>query len=402
MLTADSAGNLSGTLTIPAKIPAGTKAVQFEGQGGSRAEAQFVGLGTLVTDVLQKVTTTTTIRYNYDPLAQTFSVDETMQLAGVDLWFTAKNGPVTVQIRETGNGYPTRTVLGAGRIKPDSIVVSGGGHTRILFDSPVSVLAGTEYALVVLCDDAQTSVAVANLGEFDQLAQQFVTVQPYQVGVLLSSSNASTWTAHQARDLTFRLLRAAYTETSKAVDLGSVAVSGATDMLLMSLAEEPGAATRVDYRLTLPDEGGTVLNVAQGQPVRFETPLTGTVAVSALLSGSAALSPVLWPGAQLIHGAVGLAADYVTRAVPAVGGTKALVIYDAAVPSGASVTPTLRCDAGEYAAMTAGDSTAMDDGYREYNFEATISNADTVRVKLDLTGTSLARPQVRNLRVMVI
>ena len=50
MLTADSAGKLSGTFTIPAKIPAGTKAVQFEGQGGSRAEAQFVGLGPLVTD----------------------------------------------------------------------------------------------------------------------------------------------------------------------------------------------------------------------------------------------------------------------------------------------------------------------------------------------------------------
>lgn len=402
MLTADSAGKLSGTFTIPAKIPAGTKAVQFEGQGGSRAEAQFVGLGTLVTDVLQKVTTTTTIRYNYDPLAQTFSVDETMQLAGVDLWFTAKNGPVTVQIRETSNGYPTRTVLGAGRINPDSIVVSGGGHTRIPFDSPVSVLAGTEYALVVLCDDAQTSVAVANLGEFDQLAQQFVTVQPYQVGVLLSSSNASTWTAHQARDLTFRLLRAVYTETTKTVELGAVAVSGATDMLLMSLAEEPGAATRVGYRLTLPDGDGTVLNMAQGQPVRFETPLTGDVAVSAVLSGGAALSPVLWPGAQLIHGAVGLSADYVTRAVPAVGGTKVRVIYDANVPSGAGVTPTLRSDDGGYFAMTAGNTTAMDDGYREYNFEATISNADTVRVKLDLTGTSLARPQVKNLRVMVI
>ena len=52
--------------------------------------------------------------------------------------------------------------------------------------------------------------------------------------------------------------------------------------------------------------------------------------------------------------------------------------------------------------MTAGDTTAMDDGYREYHFEASISNADIVRVRLDLTGTSLARPQVKNLRVMVI
>ena len=37
MITADSTGKLSGTFTIPADVPAGTKSVQFEGQGGSRA-----------------------------------------------------------------------------------------------------------------------------------------------------------------------------------------------------------------------------------------------------------------------------------------------------------------------------------------------------------------------------
>lgn len=98
MITADTSGKFAGTFTIPANVPAGTKSVRFEGQGGSRAEAQFVGIGTLVTDVLQKVTTRTTTFYQYDPLAQTFSVDETMQLGGVDLWFTAAGGPVTVQV----------------------------------------------------------------------------------------------------------------------------------------------------------------------------------------------------------------------------------------------------------------------------------------------------------------
>ena len=403
MITADNTGKCSGSFTIPANIPSGTKLVRFEGQGGSRAEAHFVGLGTEVTSIMQQVTTRTTSYYQYDPLAQTFRVDAPMQLAGVDVWFTAKgSSPVTLQLRETANGYPSRVVLATGRVDAADIVVSGGGHTRLLFDAPVAVLAGTEYALVLLCDDAQTSVAVAELGKFDQLAQRYVTSQPYQVGVLLSSSNASTWTAHQDRDLAFRLLRADYTSTSKTVDLGSVQVSGITDFLLTGVALEPGAGTRVEYKVTLPDEGHSVLTLADGQPVRLAAPLTGAVGVQAKLMGSAELSPVLWAGAQLIAGTAASTADYVSRAVPAISGTKVRVIYDALIPSGAKVETQYAKNAGNFTAMTAGSSTALDDGFREYTFENSISNADTVKVKLLLTGTSLARPRVKNLRAMVV
>ena len=402
MLTADKNGKVSGMFTIPASVPSGTKAVTFEGQGGARAEAQFVGLGTLVTDVLQQVTTRVTTWYQYDPLAQTFTVDEAMQIAGVDLFFTEKDGPVTVQLRETSNGFPTRTILGTGRVEPEDIVVTGGGHTRRLFDSPVAVVAGTEYAVAVLSDTPGNAVAIAELSEFDPILQQHVAQQPYQIGVLLSSSNASTWTAHQSKDLAFRLLRAHYETVEETVELGTVAVSGASDMLLTSLAEEPGAATRVEYRLTLPDSGKTMLTVAQGQPVRFAEPLTGDVAVTARLLGSEKLSPVLWPGAQLIHGAARQTADYVARAIVATGGTRVRLLFDAAIPSGASVTPSLSGDSGTYAAMDADGSTPLDDGYREYGYSASIVDVDTVRVKLTLTGTSLARPSVKNLRVMVI
>lgn len=402
MLTADKNGRVSGTFTIPANVPAGTKAVTFEGQGGARAEAQFVGLGTLVTDVLQQVTTRVTTWYQYDPLAQTFTVDEAMQLAGVDLFFTEKDGPVTVQIRETNNGFPSRTILGAGRVEPADMVVTGGGHTRILFDSPVSVVAGTEYAIVILSDTPGNAVAIAELSEFDPILQQHVAQQPYQIGVLLSSSNASTWTAHQSKDLAFRLLRARYETTEETVELGTVDVTAASDMLLTSLAEEPGAATRVEYRLTLPDTDKTMLTVAQGQPVRFAEPLTGKVAVTARLLGSEKLSPVLWPGAQLIHGAARQTADYVARAIVAVGGTRVRMLFDAAIPSGASVTPGLSVNGGEYKDMEADGSTPLDDGYREYGFSATIADADTVKARLSLSGTSLSRPSVKNLRVMVI
>ncbi len=70
-LTADDTGKLSGTFTIPAGVPAGTKLVVFRGgEGGSTAQATFVGQGTLEVTTLRQVQTVTNT--NIDPLAQTF------------------------------------------------------------------------------------------------------------------------------------------------------------------------------------------------------------------------------------------------------------------------------------------------------------------------------------------
>jgi hypothetical protein len=152
-----------------------------------------------------------------------------------------------VQIREVSNGVPTRTVLAEAVVPAASLVVTGGGHTRIRFDAPVALAASTEYALVILCNDADTAVAIAEMGQFDSLHQQWVAAQPYTIGVLLSSSNASTWTAHQTRDLTFRLLEAGYAEGTNTLDLGTATVTdGATDLILLALAESPHGAKRED------------------------------------------------------------------------------------------------------------------------------------------------------------
>lgn len=400
-LTANNQGQVTGKFTIPKGIPAGSKAVQFTGKGGSRGVATFIGQGNLQTTTLRSVTTTTVSYYRYDPLAQTFTLEEDLQLAGADLWFTAKGSTgVTLQIRETSNGYPTPTILVEQKVPSSEIIVSGGGHSRILFERPVALTAGVEYALVVLCDDAITALAVAELGKFDSKNQQWVTAQAYTVGTLLSSSNASTWTAHQDKDMTFRLLAANYSSLSREVDLGRAEVLQATDVMLMSVAEIPSAKTRVEYALTMPS--GETLTVSEGQPVRLASPISGQVEIKAKLAGIGKASPVLWPGSQLVSGSVELSADYVSRAVPAVGGNRAVLIYDAKIPSGATVTPYLRQDQGEFQVMSADGHQIGDDGFVEYIFKTADIVADTVQVKLVLTGTVLNRPLVSNIRVLVV
>lgn len=402
-LNANSAGLLAGKFTIPANIPAGSKRVEFVGAGGSRGEAVFIGQGELQTSTRQQITRITTSFWQQpgDPLAQTFTLDADTQVGGVDLWFVAKGAtPVVVQVRETTVGVPNKTVLAEARLSPAAIALSG--HTHISFAAPASLLAGAEYALVVACDDADTALAIAELGKWDNTASRWVTSQPYQVGVLLSSSNASTWTPHQDRDLAFRLLAAHPTETAKTLALGSVAVTNATDLMLLALADSPTAAARAEYSLGLPD--GSTVKVADGQPVRLPVQLTGSVSVSAHLVGTADASPVLFPGTQLVIGQVSETADYVSRAMPAGIDARVRVIFDALIPAGASVTVAASgVDAGDaFQAAAYQSSKALGDGWIEMTYElASISEA-MVKVKLTLGGNSASRPRVRNFRVIVL
>lgn len=400
-LTADAAGTIRGTFTIPAGVPAGAKPVEFRGgEGGSTAQATFVGQGTLEVTTLRQVQTVTNTAI--DPLAQTFTLDNAVQLAGADLWFTARgNSGVRVQLREVTSGVPTRTVLAEAVVPAEKIVVTGGGHTRVLFDAPVALAANTEYALVILCNDAETALSIAEMGQFDTLHRQWVAAQPYTIGVLLSSSNASTWTAHQTRDLTFRLLAAVYAEGANTLSLGTAEVTeAATDLILLALAETPTAQSRVEYELGLPD--GSVMTVAEEQAIHLSEPLTGPLSVKARLAGDAAGSPVLWPGSQILAGTLQQSAGYCTRSIKASGAVKAVLVYSAEIPSGASVTPEIQIDSGPWEAMTADGAVPQGDGYVEYKFKHELADADMVKARLTLSGSGAARPMLYDIRFMAV
>lgn len=398
---ANASGVVTGKFSIPAGIPAGAKQVTFVGAGGSRGNAVFVGAGVITDEVRRQVTTLTTTFWTVDPLAQTFSIAETCQIAAIDLWFSAiGTKPVQIQIRETSLGFPTRVVVGEARVQPGSVNTTS--HTRVTFAAPIQLLANVEYALVALCDDAVTELRMAELGKWDVTNARWVTSQPYQIGVLLSSSNASTWTAHQDRDMAFRLHKAVFTQVNKTVALGTVAVVAATDLVLSCMQETPSSETSISYDLGLPD--GSTVNVSADQPVRLATAVTGNITVSAKMVGSASAAPVLLPGAQLIVGAVATTANYVSRSITAGANVRVKAVFEAVIPAGASVTPQYKgIDAGDvWANIPYVSSLAMGDGFMEMTHEVTGVTESMVQIQLNLAGTTAARPRVRNLRFMVI
>lgn len=425
-LNANAQGVVQGSFTIPAGIKAGTKQVQFFGDPSnpkqqSNAETTFTGQGTVVTNTMRKVNNV--MSNYYDPLAQTFMLNEARQLSGVRVWVETKGTtPLIVQLRETTVGFPTRTIVAEGQLDPGNAAYVQGGWVTVHFDVPFYASANIEYAVVVLANDADTAVGISELGKLDPNTNTYVTSQPYQVGVLLSSANATTWTAHQDKDLTFELLARRYTGTTKRQVLGVVTLpKGTTDLLVSALTTTPATGADADLELMVLDINGdpttNVTNVSDGQVVKYDNAFQNptNILVTANLRCTATASATIAPGTQIIAGEIDLAGDYVTRGIMIgalaagkttlnltvtletnpVGGVK--VFYANQPIDGTPIAASAWVDMGNQPA-----DTDLSNGNVEHVWTATkVAHMPIMKLKLSMTGGPSERKRVFNLRVAI-
>lgn len=434
-LVADLQGRVSGTIPIPAKTyKAGTKAIEFKGDPNrpnvsqqSHAEGMFTGQGTVVTNTMRQVQNI--MQSYYDPLAQTFMLNEARQLSGVNVWVVKKGTtPLIVQLRETSVGFPTRTIIAEGRLDPLSGSYVEGQYCKVSFDVPFYASANVEYAVVVLANDPDTSVGISELGKLDPTTQNYVTSQPYQVGVLLSSANASTWTAHQDKDLTFQLLGRRYTAQPKAVPLGEVTVpKGTTDLLISALTETPATFADADLLLEFYDlQTGAKTserNVSDGQVVKFSAPVTedSRVVVTANLRCTQFASATIAPGTQIIAGTMEGSGDYITRDIPSIKGAASDLTVTLEASQSTSNISVWYAEAKANTAIQPGDwvklyqnateNVQLDTGRVEMQFRnprgsdpnpVQIPSMSNLKLKVTLGGTADARPQLFNLRASIV
>ena len=164
-----------------------------------------------------------------DPLAQTFTVDETGAfLTSVDLFFASKdeNEKVTVELRTVELGTPTdQLVEDYARVTLDPSQVNtstdGSVATKITFPSPVYLQPDTEYAMVILSPASNNyETWIARMGEKTVNtttlpdAESVIVTKQYVGGSLFKSQNGTIWTANQFEDLKFKLYKANFTSTS--------------------------------------------------------------------------------------------------------------------------------------------------------------------------------------------
>lgn len=410
--TADANGEIRGRFTVPADVPVGTKAVAVQGERVS-GQTSYTGNGVITITERRRVTTLTTVNWNditnitnitnvtninnntnvwnnIDPLAQTFTLEENRHIAGADLWFKALGTlSVLVQIRETTAGVPNGVVLSHRRLAANQI--NADGVTRVTWE-PVWLEAGREYALVILTDDAEHALAVAEVGKKDENLG-FITSQTYHVGVLLSSANASTWTAHQFADMTFRLLAAKFVETEKTQSLGSYHLNGYTDLMILASVERTAGETDVDF--TIGEH-----RLKDNTPLPLNEPLANSpYQINCKLSGSEKNSPVVYPGVQLAAGRIRDTGTYVSRAMPCGTDARITVRLESLLPGTSSVTVELEIN-GVWQEIPLHEGEPVGDGWEERTFLLTPVTSDETRVKLTLTGSAKDRPKIRELRVI--
>lgn len=227
----DEAGAAKATFTIPSdatiRFPVGQTNMRFtddpvngatNAQSFTSGETLFTSGGTLDTrQVTTTKTTITTIEKEWgwvsppvDPIAQTFYVADPkgIWVPKIDLFFfkKAKSVPVRIQIRSVIAGLPTNVVAHNSNISllPSQVNVSANGTvpTSFVFNDPIFLEGATEYAIVVLADTQEYEVFVATMGQRVLGRNMNVAEQP-NIGVFLTSSNSSTWSPDQLRDLTF-------------------------------------------------------------------------------------------------------------------------------------------------------------------------------------------------------
>ena len=211
----------------------------------------------------------------FDPIGQTFTVptmkytsangvvvrEPGMFLQELRVFFStiSDTDGITCEIRETLNGYPTRTVLPYASVtldpnihtvarytlgqyvdssdatQTDTDLIGREGcltttteasngtvtqldkHSIFKFNDPIFLKAGTEYAFVLKPQGNSTDYNVwcSKLGENVINTKTRITADDTNIGGLLfTSSNNGAWNAHQSEDITYELIRSKFANTS--------------------------------------------------------------------------------------------------------------------------------------------------------------------------------------------
>ncbi|WP_375672116.1 MULTISPECIES: DUF4815 domain-containing protein [unclassified Bartonella] len=394
LLIADSKGTLEGAFTIPQNITAGTKNVVARGKGGTIATGLFTGQGVIDVKVMRR-TTTVKIWMQFDPQAQVFTPDETRQITGIDFHLCKignENHDLVIDLVTTENGYPTAD------IQAQSFYSMKGaklGWAEARYDVPLLVPNDRLTAFVIKTDDADHSVSLAKLGDFDAEHQRYVSSHPYVTGPRFSSVNAQSWTAHQDEALAFRVLAARYRQTEKIIDLGTFDLVDCSDLQIRAAIELPSSDCSVIFEIER--NNGTIYQLLPFQLLSLTEYISEKIKLRAILKGTEKLSPVLFAPVQLIAGKIHKEATYVTRAF-AFGEKARLTSYiKTFLPGGATFTLEMQLDDGAFTPLKLEETEQLAEPlWTERKFTSSDKGAKQARLKLTLTGGPAARSMVRD------
>lgn len=165
-----------------------------------------------------------------EPLSQTFNVNtedgsDGVYLTKIDLFFKQKDATrgLTVQIRDTDNGYPSPTILGQKFVESSLVNVSATASlaTTITFDTPIYLKSFKDYAITIMSDGNSPDYLIwtASPGLRDVANNNLISNKDWGGGALFTSTNDKVWTPIQTEDLKFKIYCAKFTSQNGTVVL---------------------------------------------------------------------------------------------------------------------------------------------------------------------------------------
>lgn len=402
-IRANGEGKFTCTFMIPSGTRTGTRLITIANENNE-------GSATYTAEGRKQITERTVLRREVnirpvDPLAQSFSVPTSCFISGVGLYFTAKDlsTPLIVQIRNMVNGFPGREVLTQRVLEPSQITAQAKAQTEtfVSFPNPAYCLAEEQYCIVVLSSSNVYALGVAELGKQDMQTQEYVSRQPYVVGVLFSSSNALTWTDHQTKDMKFKLYACNFQEQST-LEFGEWVAPGGVkfDRIVLGVDDVSVLDTYTDWEVQLNGSGNWLPIIPYGE---VELPfLVDRIKVRAILHANKYRTPVIDMASPIMVGFTNdLSANYVSRLVTTTQTFDTVKqIVDLAIPEGSNIVVQFSVDDGAtWITPSSVTSEQLDQTWTRYTYTHTLgAPANIFRARLSLTtNQQYIRPRARRL-----
>jgi hypothetical protein len=371
-LSSDESGNFVGIFNIPsAQFQTGNRVFRVDNRTNSSdqttattyAEATFTASGlsttsqrldfapsvdssastfTKVSQQPGQLISTITTYSPYDPVAQTFIIDQKNYpngafLSSVTLFFQSvpsTNVPITVSIIPTLNGYPSGTALNYSTVtlQPNQVNVSqtpqyldSTAGTKFNFIAPVYVQPGVLYAILIKSNSSDYNLWYAQQNKIaipSSASSVPLTANGYQnltnttkigsapyVGALFESQNSITWTADQTKDLMFVLDQCVFNTTPASVPFvvpqrlpyrklntkdilhkvdpysvsnidGTYASNTRLDAINVSTTEFTPTSTQISYSYTATLTSGASTSSSSISPGKLGSPMPSSVALN--------------------------------------------------------------------------------------------------------------------------
>jgi hypothetical protein len=272
--------------------------------------------------------------------------------------------------------------------------ISNNSEFVFEFEEKAVLYADKSYAFIVGCYDPDATIQIATLGEKTLNSGKWMTSQPYNVGVMLKSANAETWTPIQNSDIRFEIYSTEFVN-EQTFSYEPVDVVDATD-LMFSLLDENFVGTNTSYSMTLLDASPVItMEVDPLTPYEIGYKYTGKVGLNATLKSNGLFSPTVSTDAQIMVGKVDQTSSYTSVGFEFDPDAYKIVVMVDRLSDGTSSSDVqiqiLNSGSWNWVPMTLTSSDFIEDGWYEDTYELIIADhvpdvtqeISRVRINLD-------------------